>query len=61
MANGAAGCGFEHRNYNRMMCGFLSITNKDETEFHCIKYHENLETHTTTKHPFRCTKCVKSV
>lgn len=74
MANGAAGCGFEYRNHNGI-CGHLTLKDTDSKEavviesgettrkviFSCAKFRETLEVHRTTSHPFRCTKCVKSV
>lgn len=75
MANGAAGCGFEYRNHNGI-CGQLTTKETESKEgvliefgegntkkviFSCLKYVETLETQRTTSHPFRCTKCIKSV
>ncbi len=74
MSNGAAGCGWEFNHLpNMWKCGFLSVENytgqntpednkKESTVFVCSKYNnEILDKQPTTGHPFRCTKCTKSV
>ena len=60
MANGAAGCGYENRNFGGL-CGFLTregnIEDAKQCKFTCLKYHEELTQQRTTGEPFRCTKC----
>lgn len=73
MANGAAGCGFEHRNTGGM-CGHLTTKESEsgvltqfgddifrKVDFICMKFSEKLETQRTTGEPFRCNGCIKSV